>query len=241
MTRLTHSADRIEHLHDVESVWREAVGALGAAGIEFVIYLTVDADGSRPFLLTTVPELYADVPPEDDPFLRHCCASFAVTHTGIEFLPEHTHLPADVHDFIRTASRTGFRSGIGIPTRLAGSSRYGGFNLGTRLDAAAFLDRVMPHAESLGHFCLILHRRIEELAQGAPGSIERILVDLTPRERELILLVSEGLSRKECARTLGISPHTAAEYIQSAYRKLGVHSRVEAARLMAGRPADPRT
>ena len=237
MDQLTASADRIERLHDADDVWHEAIRALRSCGIEFVIYLTVESDGTRPLLWTNVPEIYRDTPPEHDPFLEHCCDSFAVTHTGIEFLDEHADLPPKVHSFIREASKTGFRSGIGIPTRLAGSSRYGGFNLGTRLDAETFLEKVMPSAETLRHYCLVVHRRIEELVLNGAGVAERLLLDLTPRERELIQLVAEGRSRKECARLCGISPHTAAEYIQSAYRKLGVHSRVEAARLMVGQSA----
>ena len=237
MEHLTASADRIERLEDADAVWQEATSALASCGIEFVIYLTVESDHTRPLLWTNIPEVYGDTPPERDPFLDHCCDSFAVTHTGIEFLEEHADLPPEVHSFVRKASETGFRSGIGIPTRLAGSSRYGGFNLGTRFDADTFMGEVMPQAETLRHYCLVVHRRIEELVLNGASVAERLLLDLTPRERELIKLVAEGRSRKECARVCGISPHTAAEYIQSAYRKLGVHSRVEAARLMAGQPA----
>ena len=237
---MTTAADRIEQLDDLDAVWTEAVEAFRSFGIPYLIYLTVDADGRRPYLRTTIPEIYADVAPEDDPFLAHCCDSFAITHTGTEFLFEHPYLSQEARDFILTASRAGFRSGLGVPTRLAGSSRYGGFNLGTSLDADAFLKTVLPIEQILRNFCLIVHRRIEDLTDGTGGS-ERMLIDLTPREREIIQLVSEGYSRKECARLCGISPHTAAEYIQSAYRKLGVHSRVEAARLMAGKSANGRS
>ena len=234
MDHLTASADRIERLADADAVWREALGALRTCGIEFVIYLTVDSEGAHPLLWTNVPEIYAETPPESDPFLSHCCDSFAVTRTGPEFLADHVHLPPEVHAFVRAAAVSGFRSGIGIPTRLAGSSRYGGFNLGTRLNAETFMREVMTGAEALRTFCLVVHRRIEELVLNGAVVAERLLHELTPRERELIRLVAEGRSRKECARLCGISPHTAAEYIQSAYRKLDVHSRVEAARLLAG-------
>jgi DNA-binding NarL/FixJ family response regulator len=48
---------------------------------------------------------------------------------------------------------------------------------------------------------------------------------LSPRERELLELLARGMSRKEAARTMGISPNTVAEYVQGIYRKLQVRSR----------------
>jgi DNA-binding NarL/FixJ family response regulator len=48
---------------------------------------------------------------------------------------------------------------------------------------------------------------------------------LSPRERELLELLARGMSRKEAARVMGISPNTVAEYVQGIYRKLQVRSR----------------
>jgi DNA-binding NarL/FixJ family response regulator len=51
---------------------------------------------------------------------------------------------------------------------------------------------------------------------------------LTPREKELLEFLARGLSRKEAARKMLISPFTVAEYVQNIYRKLSVNSRGEA-------------
>jgi DNA-binding CsgD family transcriptional regulator len=51
---------------------------------------------------------------------------------------------------------------------------------------------------------------------------------MTPREVEVALLLSEGLSNTALARQLGISPHTARHHTQRVLGKLGVHSRAEA-------------
>jgi len=51
---------------------------------------------------------------------------------------------------------------------------------------------------------------------------------LSPRERELLEYLARGLSRKEAARIMNISPYTVAEYMQGIYRKLHVKSRGEA-------------
>jgi two-component system nitrate/nitrite response regulator NarL len=53
--------------------------------------------------------------------------------------------------------------------------------------------------------------------------------DLTPREHEILCLLAEGLSNKVIAKNLGISDGTVKLHVKSILRKLGIHSRVEAA------------
>jgi DNA-binding CsgD family transcriptional regulator len=50
---------------------------------------------------------------------------------------------------------------------------------------------------------------------------------LTPREREVAVLISDGLTNTELARRLYISPKTAAVHVSNILRKLGVASRTE--------------
>ncbi|MEU8239169.1 AAA family ATPase [Actinoplanes missouriensis] len=52
---------------------------------------------------------------------------------------------------------------------------------------------------------------------------------LTPREREVAVLISDGMTNAELARRLYISPKTAAVHVSSILRKLGVSSRTEVA------------
>jgi DNA-binding CsgD family transcriptional regulator len=58
---------------------------------------------------------------------------------------------------------------------------------------------------------------------------------LTPREREVAVLISDGLTNTELARRLYISPKTAAVHVSNILRKLGVSSRTEVGDLV-GRP-----
>ena len=51
---------------------------------------------------------------------------------------------------------------------------------------------------------------------------------LTPREREVLVLLSLGLSNREIAERLGISAHTAKFHVSSIFGKLGAESRAEA-------------
>jgi two-component system nitrate/nitrite response regulator NarL len=60
-------------------------------------------------------------------------------------------------------------------------------------------------------------------------SAESPFAKLTPRETEILALLAEGQSNKVIARNLGISDGTVKLHVKSILRKLGVHSRVEAA------------
>jgi DNA-binding NarL/FixJ family response regulator len=51
---------------------------------------------------------------------------------------------------------------------------------------------------------------------------------LTPREMEVLRMISEGLGNKEIASRLGISDHTVKFHISSILAKLGASSRTEA-------------
>ena len=54
---------------------------------------------------------------------------------------------------------------------------------------------------------------------------------LTPRELEILQLLSRGLANKQIADALKISPHTVKFHIGSIYQKMGATNRAEAVRL----------
>ena len=55
-------------------------------------------------------------------------------------------------------------------------------------------------------------------------------VGLTVRERDIVDLLSEGLTNGEIARRLSIAPGTVRRHLENIYAKLGVHTRTAAAR-----------
>jgi len=59
--------------------------------------------------------------------------------------------------------------------------------------------------------------------QGEPSGIE-----LTPRERDVLVLMAEGASNKAIARRLGISVHTAKFHVGSLLDKLDATGRTDA-------------
>ena len=56
---------------------------------------------------------------------------------------------------------------------------------------------------------------------------------LTPREQEIVRLIDEGLSNKQIAHQLFISPKTVGRHVEHIYEKLGVSSRAAAAMFAA--------
>lgn len=76
---------------------------------------------------------------------------------------------------------------------------------------------------------LSLEEAIDEARVLTQAHDEDVLTDmLTRRERDVLKLLADGLSDRDIGETLFISHRTAQAHINSAYRKLGVHSRSEA-------------
>jgi DNA-binding CsgD family transcriptional regulator len=82
---------------------------------------------------------------------------------------------------------------------------------------------VSPVEGELGSVVLLFER-------ARPDDLARILLDsygLTHRETEIVLLLARGLSAKEIAAELALSPHTVRDHIKSIYDKADVSSRGE--------------
>ena len=63
-------------------------------------------------------------------------------------------------------------------------------------------------------------------ANKRPESRFRDLILLTAREREVVQLVSSGLSNKLVARNLGLREGTVKIHLHNVYRKLGIPNRM---------------
>ena len=72
----------------------------------------------------------------------------------------------------------------------------------------------------------------------APSRILVVAPSLTRREREVAILVAQGLTNREIATRLFISERTAESHVEQIRGKLGFHSRVQIANWVAGLPGD---
>lgn len=55
-------------------------------------------------------------------------------------------------------------------------------------------------------------------------------IPLSPREREVVALISQGLSNETIATRLGVARRTVVAHLEHIFRKLGLHSRTQLAR-----------
>jgi DNA-binding CsgD family transcriptional regulator len=70
-----------------------------------------------------------------------------------------------------------------------------------------------------------------------PRTRSILLARLTPREAEIALLLTDGLSNREIAEQLGLSPETVKANVRRILRKLGAANRVAVASLLASHDA----
>lgn len=82
---------------------------------------------------------------------------------------------------------------------------------------------VTPIEGEAGSVALVVER-------ARPNDLARLLLEsygLTHRETEIVVLLARGLSAKEIAAEMALSPHTVRDHVKAIYDKAGVNSRGE--------------
>lgn len=228
----------IEAQTELDAVWAIFSKLNNELGFEYFVYTVASQDMDKFYYYDNF-----DLHPEDesrfyDPFLDYCCHSYETTFTGKEFLEDHKELKLTEKEvsLIERGAALGMRSGLGIPLRLKGSNRFGGFNLGSALTKSELKTHVLEVKETAQLACMLVHRHIEKLLD-----IASVLTDtktdiyaiesLSKRENQVLSLIAQGHSRQKCAQKLNLSESTISTHIKNIYSKLGVHNRVEASRI----------
>ena len=116
---------------------------------------------------------------------------------------------------------------------------------GTQLDLPLARDALEAGASGFVHAEMTPDQLVRAVAVAAEGELvaprellryvlndhSRHLVALSPRQREILGHVVEGLSNAEIGRRLCLSESTIKQHLRSAYKLLGVSNRTEAANL----------
>ena len=209
------------------------IDALAGLGIGGVIW--VDAAGlGTPRLRSTLGAAWeADnlkaLAAGTDPFPRHCLSQLAPLRTGSAHLDRYAYLPASARHLVREAAdRTGFTAGVSMPVLAAPEGRGQGWNLMAQ-GGADELDAILrAHGNTLALAAHLIHARlaVAEPEAGPPLSLrENPATRLTPRERDCLAFIAEGLRTAELAHRLGVTEATVEFHLANARRKLGAHTR----------------
>jgi two-component system response regulator NreC len=70
-------------------------------------------------------------------------------------------------------------------------------------------------------------RLVQEYGQKGTPDISTVSPDLTPREREVLVLIADGLTNNEIGERLEISVKTVDRHRENIMRKLDIHSRID--------------
>ncbi|TDD82795.1 response regulator transcription factor [Actinomadura darangshiensis] len=99
-----------------------------------------------------------------------------------------------------------------------------------KTESADLVARVIRSAARQGGWIPpdVLGEVLRRLTQDAGGPSGDLLAGLTPREREVLQCMVDGLNRAEIAERLGLSANTVRTHTQNLLAKLDMHSALEA-------------
>lgn len=108
-----------------------------------------------------------------------------------------------------------------------------------RREAREHLRAALSAFEALGAAAWAERARVELRASGQTARRREAATrdDLTAQELQIARLVAEGLSNRDVAAQLFLSPRTIDFHLRNVFRKLGISSRMQLVQLDLGRPA----
>ncbi len=125
---------------------------------------------------------------------------------------------------------------VGLP---AAPRRHRSFILFRRTGAGDFSERdravlemLRPHLGGLEARAALRWRLSEALGTQHGDGKSSAYTQLTPREREIVVLVAEGKTNAQIAAQLWVAPSTVKKHLEHVYEKLGVGRRTAAATLV---------
>lgn len=92
---------------------------------------------------------------------------------------------------------------------------------------ASILQAINQVSEGGAALTPMIARQVMSFLRPESSKTQSPTIQLTPRENEILVLITQGTSTGEIAETLFISAQTVRNHIKSIYEKLHVHSRAQ--------------
>jgi LuxR family transcriptional regulator, quorum-sensing system regulator CciR len=132
-------------------------------------------------------------------------------------------------DFLDAAHAAGIGAAVAVPIhRPRGAEEAGSYSVFAGCCSFLMKNGVPLPLESLAaaHYVGALAFDVAEILR-EPGAAEPRGPQLTPRQRDCVVLVAQGKSDWEIGQVLGISESTVHKHIEDAKRRFGVSTRVQ--------------
>lgn len=214
-----------------EDSWDITCRFFGAMGFTRVAYgFAGGADLETTIRLTNYPADYIEFYVErnharDDWGLHHCGRSVKPLHIGISSIPEGAGKGA--LEVSGAAADAGLQTGLVLPLPRSGlRCRFAGMSIGNAMGRAEFDRMIGGEHELMIRFAALsahVHLQNQFIEADAKG------IDLSPRQRECLLWIARGLSRKAIAYKLGLNENTVDLHLRTAMAKLGAANGTHAA------------
>ena len=158
---------------------------------------------------------------ERDPLFIYAPDMPITFFTGAAFLEDYPYLQPEDVAVIRRAEAFGITAGIALKMSGEDDPAVRGWNLLSSMTKAEMRAHHSEHGALL-HVCAAIADRRISLTDDDRGE------DLSPRERDCLLLLAEGLRTEQIAERLGIRPVTVDLHMRNAREKLGARTREQA-------------
>lgn len=207
--------------HDLTQLMEVATAELGFEHYALIHHADLRGSPPRRVDIKRYPEaviarIVGEARYRRDPVIRAC--AFADGAFLWSDLGNIIDLDRQDHNCLEEGARVGLNEGITVPCALLGDTLGSCTFAGTRAPGRAA--RFLGPAQMIGVFAFQAARRLV-LGERDPAPRPR----LHPRPRDCVLLAGRGLSNKEIARQLTLTPRTVDGYLTEARALYGVHGR----------------